>query len=722
MLMEGGTKMKRNKIIKVLALSLGIINILGLSPQGTKLLVNTGIIQEAKAATEIKVSNTSTGTVGKVSSSRNLKAQGVAGDKYVKFYTGSSSITVVVYYSDGTVKSKDLTGAINISAIRYDSASDYLWYYETAYSSSSNCIEKLNLSTLNKSFVKYTSAESTALTYYPITARALTGSLTVTTDKQLEGATTYLFNDHYFVEISSSHKYGTSNYTTICQVDDNDTIYVSGSITTATFNSSDSIYNRQKDYKISLKNTVDGAKYYYTTDGTTPTISSTEVESNSIYLDGPDTDSASTITVNVLGVKNDVYTMTTSKQVTFPEIKYHSVIFKDDRGTILVNGSIATGCTAIDIAPELPANYAWSQSNSTSTMDNIMGDVEFVMTPTVVGEYTDEQGIVYSCYGDDTAVIKAGTTSEVGSPNAKESIVIKDKVTYNDKEYSVKSIGQYALPSTSTNLTVSTEILNNSTGISLDSISNLKLTGNINSLKLSTFGLTNIVNCDLSEYTGDIVESMFENTTTLTNVKLNKSMNNINVGFKAFYGCSALETVDYMGSLSLVGGSEFYSCTNLKDLDNIVIKSVGAKSFSRCNTITQLDLSQCDTVPDDIVEMSTGISYMKMKESVLGSGTFTGLAYKVTFYDEDEMTYLGGYVCKKGVNLNTVQEKPIKNGYELKKWNRIAGTSTITNIQDTTTFVAEYGTEPLTKLSNPNLTPNKLNPNNREQKINVMLS
>ena len=134
-------------------------------------------------------------------------------------------------------------------------------------------------------------------------------------------------------------------------------------------------------------------------------------------------------------------------------------------------------------------------------------------------------GIFYNVSGDEAIVTYKGDSYGAYSNEYSGSVVIPESVTYNEKIYSVTSIGE--------------------------------------SVFCYCSGLTSVTigNCVTS-----IGNSAFKGCTGLTSIEIPSSVTSI--GEYAFYGCKGLTSVKIPNSVTSIGGNAFEGCEVLKTVIN----------------------------------------------------------------------------------------------------------------------------------------------------------
>lgn len=109
-------------------------------------------------------------------------------------------------------------------------------------------------------------------------------------------------------------------------------------------------------------------------------------------------------------------------------------------------------------------------------------------------------------------------------------------------------------------------------------------------------GAVNLVEVDLTKATISEIEGYtFMDCTSLTTVKHynNPELGIKKIGVKAFFGCKALVNFDGQHSITEIGESAFYDCTNLENLlliESTNLTKIDAEAFYNCNKLKTITL------------------------------------------------------------------------------------------------------------------------------------
>ena len=195
----------------------------------------------------------------------------------------------------------------------------------------------------------------------------------------------------------------------------------------------------------------------------------------------------------------------------------------------------------------------------------------FLITFVVAGTYEafaysfEVNGIYYNVsFGDSTVYVTCGHYS---SNSYSGMVTIPQKVTYNNKTYSVTSIGSGAF-------------------LLCTGLTSVAIPNSVTSIGSAAFdGCTGLTSVTIPNSVTSIGSSAFEGCTGLTSVAIPNSVTYI--GDNAFYGCSNLLNVIIEGPISIVMSDTFKDCRKLKSVSlPYTVTAIKSKAFYFCEELT----------------------------------------------------------------------------------------------------------------------------------------
>lgn len=265
-------------------------------------------------------------------------------------------------------------------------------------------------------------------------------------------------------------------------------------------------------------------------------------------------------------------------------------------------------------------------------------------------------------------------TAEVTSGgNYTGSIVIPRSVIYDTKTYSVTSIGGQAFYGCS-GLTF-IEIPNSLTSIGYYAFEGCK---SLTSITIPS-SVTNIGECAFigcSSLVSIIVEagnSVYDSRNNCnaiiessTNTLIMGNQNTIipnsvkKIGYRAFYGCTGLTSIDLPNSVTSIEDGAFCYCTGLTSITiPNSVTSIGNATFYECGSLTSIEIPNSITsIGHQAFYGCTGLTSVEFPNSVTSIGLCaflnTGLTspvYNNRIFVYMPLSYSGAYSIPKGIEL-----------------------------------------------------------------------
>lgn len=719
--------MKRNKTIKMLAVSLGVMSILGLTPQGTRLLIDTGIIQEAKAAVTSgswtsRVEDVSKVNYGNVESAVETTAypyvkSGFVGDILaLSKVAGLPGYKVYTYgYKDDlTYNYKDRSGSYYTSTRKLDMTERRKTLKAIGVSSTSDDVSTY-------AYIDYVTSKGAIQTtvsnssYYYWASKASAAALDDGTLYALASSNTNNSKNHlYRVDNGTAVLLGDiGSYTEFRELYDitNDS---DGNFYIATealnLKITDGLVRqwavaRQDLSKVFYSEVIDDNYIVYSYDGVsnirtvkynTETgdvvstknldLGTTDLMIDSFYGDDGfilhSSDGIYTITKDMNLTKtystfgSDVQVLSISKDGKKALVNTTEVTDSlGDAGSKIINIDLDS-LTFSQVFPKFSITYTYTKENGTVGTNTYVNYARPTNTslkaPTVPN--LDSGYTVFDKWTPDMNSVVTSTTTFTAT--YKES---SNSFWVGNNRYGIISSSEktaYFLGSKDSTVKVPNTVENDGVTYTVTKMLTGSLTreGNIKNLTVDS--------SQLATY------SLFAGVTTLNSVEITGS---VDIGEYVFKGCTGLTTVDISQYTGNIPNYAFNSCTSLTEVNGKIDGSVATTAFAK-----------------------TGVKVIQGEQSNVANTTLTDLPYKVYLYNPDESEVIASFWVKNGTSFKSYADK-YGTG-----WTKISG-SPIGNI----TASSEYKCDSLvdiSKLANPVLTPSNTNPINRESNINITIS
>ena len=261
-----------------------------------------------------------------------------------------------------------------------------------------------------------------------------------------------------------------------------------------------------------------------------------------------------------------------------------------------------------------------------------------------------EDGCIYISINNVRYGLKDGKATVAKVKNT-ENIIILSSVIYEEVEYSVTSIGDYAFFSCY-NLT---NIYVDSGNAYYQSIDGNLYTKDGKTLIQYAEGKT-----DTSFVIPDGVTSIgdyaFYYCSRLTSVTIPDSVTHIGDG--AFSGCSNLTSITIPNSVTHIGDRAFYHCSSLTSvtIPNSVT-SIGNYAFSNCYNLTSVTIGNSVThIGDGAFSGCSRLTSVTIPNSVtsIGNYAFSGCSNLTSITIPNSVTHIGDYAFSYCSNLTSI--------------------------------------------------------------------
>ncbi len=193
-------------------------------------------------------------------------------------------------------------------------------------------------------------------------------------------------------------------------------------------------------------------------------------------------------------------------------------------------------------------------------------------------------GIYYNITSEEDLTVEVtfkGTSYSSYSNEYTGSVTIPTSVTYNEKNFSVTSIGDDAFSGCS-------------------GLTSITITEGATSIgNWSFYGCTSLISVNIPETVTSIGECAFYNCSGLTSVDIPEGVTSIKFG--TFYNCSGLTSITIPKSVTSIKNYAFCNCTCLTSITiPESVTSIGQGSFQECSGLTSV--TALNPIPVTIVD------------------------------------------------------------------------------------------------------------------------
>lgn len=214
--------------------------------------------------------------------------------------------------------------------------------------------------------------------------------------------------------------------------------------------------------------------------------------------------------------------------------------------------------------------------------------------------------IYYNFSGSEaevTHIYSPETTLFYNSDHYTGNVVIPPSVTYDNKTYSVTSIGNYAFVccTSLTGVTIPNTVSEIGIGAFMGCIglTSITIPNKVTSIRDLTFKECGFINVTIPSSVTNIGNESFTRCTDLTSITIPNSVTSI--GYNAFQGCSSLSSINIPNSITTIESGTFTSCSSLTSvtIPNSVT-SIGGEAFFGCISLPNI------TIPSSVTSIAGG--------------------------------------------------------------------------------------------------------------------
>ena len=233
---------------------------------------------------------------------------------------------------------------------------------------------------------------------------------------------------------------------------------------------------------------------------------------------------------------------------------------------------------------------------------------------------------------------------------------------------------------------------------------------------------------DITYSVTNLSANAFYGCSALTSVNIPYSVSRM--GNEAFYGCSALTSIDIPYSISIISENAFRNCTNLTFVDipssvtfigwhafqncssltsiNIPnsVTTIGSYAFYGCSGLTSIEIPNCITYIGSYTFYGcSGLTSITIPNSVtnIGDRAFLGCSGLISIEIPNSVTTIGGYTFQGCTSLTSIE---IPNSVTIIGGNAFRGCSCLTsiNIPNSVISIGSYAFYECTGLTSVHIT------------------
>ena len=246
------------------------------------------------------------------------------------------------------------------------------------------------------------------------------------------------------------------------------------------------------------------------------------------------------------------------------------------------------------------------------------------LLPMVASAYDAEvDGIYYNFAGDEAMVTYKNTSYNSYSG----AVVIPASITYNDKTYSVTSIGDYSFLScsslTSVTIPESVTTIGNGAFQGCGSLISVTIPNRLNRIGIYAFlDCPELTSISIPDSVNHIGSGAFKNCNGLVSITIPEGVSSING--QTFFGCSSLTSITIPESVTSIGIEAFRGCNSLSSItipNNVT--SIGYCTFYGCSSLTSVIISNSLTsIEQSVFYGCSNLTSVTIPDSVASIGNY----------------------------------------------------------------------------------------------------
>lgn len=277
-----------------------------------------------------------------------------------------------------------------------------------------------------------------------------------------------------------------------------------------------------------------------------------------------------------------------------------------------------------------------------------------------------------------------GIVEVEGLEDGATSIVIPEKVTYEEVDYQVTAIAKDAFAQnkalTKVEIDVDVDEIDADFFKNCTSLVELEIKGNIKKIAESVFeGHQKLKSVKLGGDVDEIGKNAFKECKSLETFEFDKKKKVKKIGESAFEGCTSLKEIFIPGSLELIDKTTFKDCEKLAKIEiETGVKEIGESAFEGCSSLEEVTIpSTVKKVGETAFKDCAKLTKVELEEGVeeIGDSAFEGcgelkvVTIPASVKDIGESVFEGSSLEELTIpaSMKEIKVSAFKNSVKLKK-------------------------------------------------------
>ncbi len=280
----------------------------------------------------------------------------------------------------------------------------------------------------------------------------------------------------------------------------------------------------------------------------------------------------------------------------------------------------------------------------------------------------DEAGEVATAFSDDVFNYRRISENDValvkGDYSSMTTMSIPERVVWNDKFYTVTSIGYDVIGNSYGNSTLKSLVLPKKLKIIganafryCSGLTEVKLPETLNIIGSEAFrGCSGLTSIDIPNSVTSIKGGAFRDCGGLTSIKIGNSVTHL--GDDAFNYCSELTSIDIPNSVTCIGNGAFRDCSELTSIDiPNSVTYIGNDAFRSCYGLASIKIGNSVTyIGNGAFNYCYGLASIKIGNSVtyVGNDAFNHCSELTSIDIPNSVAYIGNDAFRSCYGLASI--------------------------------------------------------------------